>query len=218
MPEVYILNVWDSEQNKYVGIPAIKGDKGDKGDTPVIPIATESTPGLLKPVTKTDKMRLPVGVDVDGRLYVESNYGPWRHLGKFITTEDVDLFEVNADSSGAGFSLKNVRMVIVTNPPENPTHEGSDAPNATCFEVWLDDSADGETSKGNAGKGDPDNYNKSLNYDLRHEIDYWSGNPITGVRFVKQSPKKWGGGVWAGNYQHFCIGKGTYIELWGIDA
>ena len=39
MPEAYILNVWDPQQNKYVGIPAIKGDRGEQGD----PSVTEAT-------------------------------------------------------------------------------------------------------------------------------------------------------------------------------
>lgn len=218
MPEAYILNVWDSKQNKYVGIPAIKGDTGEKGDTPVIPIASETVLGLVSPVAKTNKMHLPVGVDDIGRLYVESDYGPWRYLGKFTTTEDVDLFEVNADSNGAGFSLKKLRMVIVTNPPNNPTQAGYDIPAATEFEVWLDDSAGEKTSKGYVGKGDIDNYNKSLNYDLRHEIDYWIGKPITKVRFIKKPTTMYGSGEWADKYQPYFIGKGTYLELWGLDA
>lgn len=49
MPEVYILNVWDSEQNKYVGIPAIKGDKGDKGDPSVTEASIAAALGY-KPV------------------------------------------------------------------------------------------------------------------------------------------------------------------------
>lgn len=49
MPEVYILNVWDSEQNKYVGIPAIKGDKGDKGDSSVTEASIAAALGY-KPV------------------------------------------------------------------------------------------------------------------------------------------------------------------------
>lgn len=28
-----IMKVWDDTQQKYVSVPAVKGDKGDKGDT-----------------------------------------------------------------------------------------------------------------------------------------------------------------------------------------
>lgn len=49
MPEVYILNIWDPEQNKYVGIPAIKGDKGDKGDPSVTEASIAAALGY-KPV------------------------------------------------------------------------------------------------------------------------------------------------------------------------
>lgn len=38
-----ICKVWDAEQGKYVGIPAIKGAKGDKGD-PGTPGAAGHTP------------------------------------------------------------------------------------------------------------------------------------------------------------------------------
>lgn len=49
-----ILKVWDEETQKYIGIPAIKGEKGDKGDigySPQVDITTsQQTDGRNKMV------------------------------------------------------------------------------------------------------------------------------------------------------------------------
>lgn len=46
-----------------------KGEKGDPGDSYTLPIASETTLGGVKPVTKTDAMTQSVGVDEAGGLW-----------------------------------------------------------------------------------------------------------------------------------------------------
>lgn len=223
MAEKYILNVWDETQGKYVGIPAIKGDKGDKGDTPVIPIANEAVLGLVTPVTKSDSMKKPVGVDELGKLYVDAHDGPWRYLGKFTTNEDVESFEVTTDSDGNPFSLRKWRVILYTNPPMTQAGEG-DIPIATSvyFDIVDEESNKiriNSTKNDYFGNHNPDNWNKPATYDKRYEIDYWTGHPIVKFSLVRHEPVRWGSGDWASmGYQHFLVGAGTYIEIWGIDA
>lgn len=77
----YILNVWDSVKNKYVGIPAIKGPKGDKGDkgdkgqfsAPQIIVTASS--GTT--VTCTNGSKTLTGVSNGTVVFDLPDYGTW---------------------------------------------------------------------------------------------------------------------------------------------
>lgn len=116
MPEVYILNVWDSEQNKYVGIPAIKGDKGDKGDTPVIPIASEDVLGLVSPAAKTSDMIETVGVDASGKLWTRKIPEAPELILSTTLPERVKSATFTTDNDGNTFALKYMELKIVLPP------------------------------------------------------------------------------------------------------
>ena len=198
MPEAYILNVWDSEQNKYVGIPAIKGDKGD---TPNIPIASGNIPGLVMPVTKTDKMAKSVGVGGDGRLYVEMDDALWRYIGKFETATDVSSFEITTDSDGNGLSLKQMRCIIHTHYPATQQSESGSPSNGTRFNVYLNEDTIGVGILGNYKDYETDGLDSSsplffMNdaiYEIKSASDNWgsifvrgfvySGENITNVLY-----------------------------------
>lgn len=118
MPEVYILNVWDSEQNKYVGIPAIKGDKGD---TPVIPIASETVLGLVSPAAKNSDMTEEVGVDASGKLWSRKIPEVPELILSATLSERVKSATFTTDNDGNTFALKYVELEIVLPPKVSNT-------------------------------------------------------------------------------------------------
>lgn len=113
MATVYILNVWDETQGKYVGIPAIKGDKGDKGDTPVIPIANETVLGLVTPAAKTDDMIEEVGVDTNGKLWIRKIPEVPELILSTTLPERVKSATFTTDNDGNIFELKYMELEIV---------------------------------------------------------------------------------------------------------
>lgn len=121
MPEVYILNVWDSEQNKYVGIPAIKGDKGD---TPVIPIASETVLGLVSPEAKTSDMTEKVGVDTSGKLWSRKIPEVPELILSVTLPERVKSATFTTDNDGNTFALKYIELEIVL--PTKVSNSNSD--------------------------------------------------------------------------------------------
>ena len=200
MATVYILNVWDETQGKYVGIPAIKGDKGD---TPDVPIATETSLGSVMPVTKTDKMAQPVGVDQEGRLYVEMDDALWRYIGKFETAEDVSSLEITTDSGGNRLSLKQMRCIIHTHyPATQPTESGLPA-NGTRFNVYLNEATVDIGTLGNYKDYETEGLDSSSSlfymndaiYEIKSASDKWgsifsrglvySGEPINNVVYPR---------------------------------
>ena len=192
MPEAYILNVWDSEQNKYVGIPAIKGDKGD---TPNVPIASENSPGLVMPVTKTDKMAKSVGVGEDGRLYVEMDDALWRYIGKFETAKDVSSFEITTDSDGNGLSLKQMRCIIHTRYPATQQTEPGSPCNATRFNVYLNDYTIGVGTLGNYKDNETEGleiasplfFMNDAIYEIKIAADNWGSIFVRGLVYSGES-------------------------------
>ena len=200
MATAYILNVWDEAQSKYVGITAIKGDKGD---TPNIPIASENSPGLVMPVTKTDKMAKSVGVGGDGRLYVEMDDALWRYIGKFETAEDVSSLEITTDSNGNSLSLKQMRCIIHTHyPATQPTESGLPA-NGTRFNVYLNEATIDIGTLGNYKDYETEGLDSSSSlfymhdaiYEIKSVSDKWgsifsrglvySGEPINNVVYPR---------------------------------
>lgn len=121
MPEAYILNVWDPQQNKYVGIPAIKGDKGD---TPVIPIASETVPGLVSPKAKTDDMTEKVGVDVNGKLWSKKIPEVQELILSATLPERVKTATFTTGNDGNTFALKYMELEIVL--PASVSNANSD--------------------------------------------------------------------------------------------
>lgn len=113
MATVYILNVWDETQGKYVGIPAIKGDKGDKGDTPVIPIANETVLGLVTPAAKTGDMIEEVGVDTNGKLWIRKIPEVPELILSATLPERVKSATFTTDNDGNTFALKYMELEIV---------------------------------------------------------------------------------------------------------
>ena len=113
MATIYILNVWDETQSKYVGIPAIKGDKGDKGDTPVIPIANETVLGLVTPAAKTDDMVEKVGVDTNGKLWIRKIPEVPELILSTTLPERVKSATFTTDNDGNIFELKYMELEIV---------------------------------------------------------------------------------------------------------
>lgn len=86
-------------------------------------VASEDALGGVKPVTKTDDMTQPVGVGVDGRLWVSpasasGNSGGevWRKIAEVETTEELSAVDITTDLDGNAFNLKKLLVIGYVTP------------------------------------------------------------------------------------------------------
>lgn len=97
---------------------------GGSGSSYTLPIATETTLGGVKPVTKTDAMTQAVGVDAGGALWTAPGSGgggsgeavSWKLIRTINIVSGTSSYSFNTDNNGNAFKIKNFLILIDAYP------------------------------------------------------------------------------------------------------
>ena len=88
---------------------------GGNGSSYTLPIATETTLGGVKPVTKTDTMTQAVGVDEAGALWTAEGGGgggkTWELIADITIEELVNGITITKDMNGSPISLSEIFII-----------------------------------------------------------------------------------------------------------